>query len=245
MTMRTSTFLALGILLAGSACTVNQTEIPPLSGPSDFATSLTVTASPDIVIANGQQSTVVVEAHNAAGGPLANQRVHLDALAGGSSGCGRLSLTEVTTGNDGRAAVAFTAPTWPLPQPECAGLNSNPRITIFATPLGTNFQTGKSFSASILVLAPSSTSTPSSFAVSFSVSPNPGTVGANIAFADTGSVSPGHTITSYRWDWSDGASKTGASVTHDFPSKGSFTATLTITDDIGQSGFKTALVTIN
>jgi hypothetical protein len=33
-------------------------------------------------------------------------------------------------------------------------------------------------------------------------------------------------------------------VSHDFNSVGTFTATLTITDDIGQSAFKTAFVTI-
>jgi PKD repeat protein len=77
------------------------------------------------------------------------------------------------------------------------------------------------------------------------MTPNPGTRNVPVAFSDAGSVSPGHTITSFQWTWSDGATKNGPSVTHDFSGTGTYTATLTITDDIGQSGSKSALLTIN
>jgi chitodextrinase len=246
MTMR---ILTAGVLILGACsagCTVGQTEIPPLSGPSTAATSITVTATPDTVVLNGQQSVVIVEARDASGGPLANLRVHLDLAAeGAASSCGRLSSTDVTTGSDGRASVVFTTPPLPLPLPDCQ--NATDGVTIFASSVGTNAQASNSSSARIRFLTPASGSQAAVFSVNFTISPNPGTVGANVTFSDAGSVSPGHSIpnSGFQWSFSDGATKLGPIVTHDFGTKGLHTATLTVTDDIGQSGFKTGLVTIN
>jgi PKD repeat protein len=83
------------------------------------------------------------------------------------------------------------------------------------------------------------------FAVNFTMTPNPGAVNVPVTFSDAGSVSPGHTITAFLWAWSDGVTKSGPSVTHDFSSTGTQTVTLTITDDIGQSGSKSALLIVN
>lgn len=242
MTMRVFSLSAIVVALAGTACTVDQTVAPALTGPSDFGTSIIVTSTPDTLVLDGQQSVIVVEARDASGGPLANLRVHLDITSGSiASNCGRLSLTDVTTASDGRAAVVYTAPTLPLPLPECANAAG---VTIVATPVGTNAQASNSFSAGIHFLTPSSGPAASVFAVNFVISPNPGRVNVPVTFSDAGSVSPGHTITSFRWKWSDGTTKTGRSVTHDFGAAGIHTVTLTIEDEIGQTGFKTALVTI-
>lgn len=239
--------LTAGVLILGACsagCTVGQTEIPQLSGPSTAATSITLTATPDTVVLNGQQSVVIVEARDASGGPLANLRVHLELGADGvATTCGRLSLTDVTTGSDGRASVVFTTPPLPLPLPDCQ--NATDGVTVFATSVGTNAQASTFTSARIRFLTPNSGSQGAVFSVNFTISPNPGTVGKDIGFADAGSVSPGQSIVSYRWVFSDGATKNGSSVSHDFGAKGLYTATLTITDDIGRSGFKTGLVTIN
>jgi hypothetical protein len=244
MTTRTLIVWTIATALTGSACTLSPTDVPALTGPSGLATSLTLTANPDTIVLNGQQSIIIIQALDAAGGPLANLRVHLDIVAGEVfSNCGRLSLTDITTASDGRAAVVFTAPTLPLPLPECA--NAAGGVTIRATPVGTDARASNSFSAAIRFMTPSSSSAASVFAVNFTMSPNPGAVNVPIAFSDAGSVSPGHTITSFRWNWSDGATKTGSSVTHDFSAAGLHTVTLTITDDIGQSGSKSALITVN
>src|SRR5688572_17486989 len=106
MTTRVLTLWAIAAALSAAGCTLDQATPPALTGPSTFGTSLIVTATPDTLVLNGQQSIVMVEARDATGGPLANLQVHLDA-----GGCGRLSLTDVTTGSDGRTAVVFTAPT--------------------------------------------------------------------------------------------------------------------------------------
>jgi hypothetical protein len=236
MIMRVSTLLMILTSLSAAGCTLDRATPPSLTGPSTFATSLIVTATPDAVVLNGQQSVVTVEARDATGGPLANLRITLD-----TNGCGSLSLTDVTTGSDGRAAVVFTTPTLPLPMPECSSAAGG--VTIVATAVGTNAQVNNSSSASIRFLAPSSGTAASVFAVNFSITKNAGT--RDFTFADAGSVSPGHSITSFRWNWSDGATELGSSVTHDFLTPGTYTVTLTITDDIGQSGSKTALLTVN
>ena len=244
MRMRASSVCVMLLTCTGAACTVNSTVVPDLTGPSTFARSLRVTATPDHLFLNGQQSTIIIEAHDEAGAPIANQRVHLDIVAGGiAATCGGLSLTEVTTGSDGRTATVFTAPTLPLPQPECSGLGDS--VTIVATPIGTNFQSATESSASIRLLTPTTSSTPTSFAVNFTMSPNPAKVLQLVSFSDAGSVSPGHTITTYHWDFGDGRTKFGSVNVHDYDVPGTYQVTLTVTDDIGQAGSKKALITIN
>ena len=246
MPMRVLKLLAIAAAASVAGCTLDQAPGPALTGPSDFGTSLLVTSTPDTLVLNGQQSVVIIEARGPSGAPQPSLRVHLDLVSGDVlSNCGRLSLTDVTTGSDGRVGVVFTAPTIPLPLPECA--NSAGGITIVASPVGTNAQAGNSFSAAIRFLTPTSTNTPAVFAVNFVISPNPAAVGKLVAFSDAGSISPGHAIpnSGFRWNWSDGATKVGPSVTHDFGTVGTHVVTLTITDDIGQSGSKSALITVN
>jgi hypothetical protein len=246
MRLSASSIYAIAIALSGAACTVNQSEVPPITGPSDFAKSLTVTATPDNLYLNGQQATIIVEARDATGGPLASLRVHLSIVLGGfiADKCGHLSFADVTTGSDGRTATLFTAPVG-QPLPECQSLGADGILTIQATPVDSNFQTARAFSTSIRLRPPPPASASGAFTVNFSIVASP-TSGEprKFTFADQGSVSPGHTITSYVWTWTDGATKSGPMVDHDFPGSGNFGVTLTVTDDIGQTSFKPAELTV-
>ena len=50
-------------LMVGAACTVHQTTSPALTGPSELATSVRITATPDSISQDGaSQSSVVVSA---------------------------------------------------------------------------------------------------------------------------------------------------------------------------------------
>jgi PKD repeat protein len=69
-------------------------------------------------------------------------------------------------------------------------------------------------------------------------------VGQLVTFSDAGSVSPGHSIASFEWNFGDGVTKSGATAVHDYGVSGTYNVTLTVTDDIGQTAFKTALLTI-
>jgi PKD repeat protein len=51
----------------------------------------------------------------------------------------------------------------------------------------------------------------------------------------TSTAGAGHTITSYRWDFGDGATGTGVTTSHTYAVAGSYTVSLTVTDEAGQS----------
>ena len=52
------------LIATGFGCTLKEQEAPPLSGPSEFAKSITVSVSPDILSQDGSsQSRITVSAH--------------------------------------------------------------------------------------------------------------------------------------------------------------------------------------
>jgi hypothetical protein len=232
--------------VAVTGCTVHQSDPPALTGPSTFATSVTVTANPDLLVlgqsfsAPGQSSVVKIRVLDPTGQPMTNRPVRLDTLVNGvQEDCGQLQARNVTTDSSGQATTLFTAPGTPAPMPECTGFVPGGSVTIRATPVGTDAQSSSSNTASIRMVTSSFLTPVGGLSVNFSISANPKVSPAVVTFSDAGSASPGHSIVSFSWTFSDGASKSGSSVTHDFAAAGSYTATLTITDDIGQSAFKT------
>lgn len=72
----------------------------------------------------------------------------------------------------------------------------------------------------------------------FSNSPAAGAPGQRIRFDARASADDG-TITSYRWNFGDGATATGISVTHAYALTGSYTVALTVTDDDSLTGSET------
>jgi PKD repeat protein len=63
--------------------------------------------------------------------------------------------------------------------------------------------------------------------------PYTGEVGTAVSFDGTGSSDPDGTVASYAWDFGDGATGTGATPSHTYATAGSFTVSLTVTDDDG------------
>jgi hypothetical protein len=251
MTMRSLTLVLIGAALCASACTVSQSEQGDLTGPSTFGTSLTMTVTPDVInlgqsaLSPGQSSLVVVNVFDEHGQPKPNQEIRLDLLVGQIvEDCGQLQARVLTTDRNGQASTFFTAPGNPVPLPECTSFVAGDSVTIRATPVGNNAQSLHSTSADVRLMSPTFVTPVGGLTVNFTISPNPGKVNQAISFNDAGSASPGHEITSYHWTFSDGASKNGASVTHDFGAAGEYTVTLTVTDDIFQTSFKSATVTI-
>lgn len=72
-----------------------------------------------------------------------------------------------------------------------------------------------------------------------------GKVDENISFSSAGSQDKDGKITSYLWDFGDGTTSTQANPTHKFSSAGSYTISLTVTDNEGATGSTTTSINIS
>jgi PKD repeat protein len=239
---------AVAAAVLAAACTVHQASSPSLTGPSELALSLNVTATPDSISLDGSQSSVVVEAHDATGAAKVGVSLRLDIAVGGTvQDCGTLSARNIVTGTDGRATTIFTAPTLPLPFPQCSGFAPGNSVTIIATPSGSNAETTNFRTATIrlmptgVILPPAASPT-----AAFTVSPTPATAASPLHF-DASTSLPGAgaiQITSFNWSFGDGTTGTGVTPTHTYTGAGSYTVTLTVTNDRGLSASTTQTVAV-
>jgi len=79
---------------------------------------------------------------------------------------------------------------------------------------------------------------------SFTESAETVTVGEFITFNALSSYDPDGFITSYYWDFGDGTTAIGVVVTHAYATQGTYTVTLTVTDDDGATATVTAIKTV-
>jgi PKD repeat protein len=66
-----------------------------------------------------------------------------------------------------------------------------------------------------------------------------------VSFSSSGSSDPDGTIVGYSWNFGDGGTSTSANPSHAYNSVGTFTATLTVTDDRGGTNSKSVTITVN
>lgn len=252
MRTRVSSIWAVALALSGAACTMNQSEAPALTGPSDFAKSLSVTATPDTIALGGfgtpfgQSSRIEVKLLDESGRGVGRQDIRLEIFVGSTlQDCGTLTSHIITTVSDGTAAALFFAPGTPLPQ-SCSGYTPGNDITIQATPVGTNFQTSISRRATIrmvpqgVILPPPGTPTPK-----FTISPTPVKANTPVTF-DASASMPGANATqlTYSWNFGDGSTGSGVRDDHDFGTTGTFSVTLTVTNERGISAAITQSVVV-
>jgi PKD repeat protein len=74
--------------------------------------------------------------------------------------------------------------------------------------------------------------------------PYSGTAGAAISFSSAGSSDPDGSIATYSWDFGDGGNSTQQNPTHSYAAAGGYTATLTVTDNLGATGSAQGAVTV-
>jgi PKD repeat protein len=80
---------------------------------------------------------------------------------------------------------------------------------------------------------------------SFNFSPTNPEVGQSTFFNASASVAaPGRTLISYDWTFGDGSVGSGMTVTHRFGTPGTWTVTLTVTDDLGKTGTISQSITL-
>jgi PKD repeat protein len=74
--------------------------------------------------------------------------------------------------------------------------------------------------------------------------PYSGTVNVAMTFDGSASTDSDGSIVSYSWNFGDGNTATGVSPTHTYLAAGTFNVTLTVTDDVGDTGTNTTTATI-
>jgi len=127
---------ALALALGAAACTVKETEAPPLAGPSGMALSLQMTASPDVLSRDGvSQSALQIAALGPDGRAARAISLRMEVVvANVVQDLGTLSSHSVVTGDDGIARLTYTAP-----QRSADPSDAGTTIQIRATPVGTDF----------------------------------------------------------------------------------------------------------
>jgi PKD repeat protein len=73
--------------------------------------------------------------------------------------------------------------------------------------------------------------------------PSSGTAPLPVTFSGSGSSDPDGSIASYAWTFGDGSSASGISASHTYVSAGTYTAKLTVTDNLGATGSKNLTIT--
>jgi PKD repeat protein len=221
-----------------SACTVHQTDVPPVTGPSEYAQSVSLTATPDSITQDGaSQSTVVLTARDATGQPLRNLQVRVGiAIEGSTTEFGTLSSRTLFTGPDGTARTIYTAPT---ASTFVAGGPSK-IVSIVATPVGSNLAAVAPRWVSIAVTPPPAM--PAALGAptaSLTYSPGSPRVGELVTFNGSDSQpTAGYKITGYFWDFGDGRNheEHGNDASHAYGSAGSYTMVFGVVDDMGRIG---------
>ncbi len=78
----------------------------------------------------------------------------------------------------------------------------------------------------------------------FTFSPSSPQVGESVNFGGQGSSDPDGTIVAYEWDFDDGGTATGSTVTHAFPATVTYDVRLTVRDDDGATDSVTRSITV-
>ena len=243
--VRSSLFAALALGLAG--CTVHSTpSAPDLSGPSTFAKSLTVTATPDNIAADGSLSSITALLIGPDGKPMAQAELQISiAIAGTPVDFGALSQRKVYTNAAGEAKVSYFAP---VMNGFFAGTPAR-EVWVTIEPVGSNYYAVAPVHASIKVTPPPvlllGVDSP---VAAVTYAPEAPKVGQELTFdASTSTAASGRTIVNYFWDFGDGRinDEHGSDASHVYGAPGTYIMVLGVTDDAGHSAstFKQIVVT--
>lgn len=249
--------LACGLTFQG--CGLEKVSTPEsLIGPSELGTGLQMIALPDILVADGIQTSViqvVVQDQNGKrlpGKPIvftiqdeSGRTAEIGTLTS-ASGARVYGSTTITSNANGIAQVVYTTP-------ERRDFTANSSILVGARPVSTDAN-GSFYSTLRLELRSAEprrfpeggTSSP---ACSFIRAPNNpiNTEGTVLRFTSTSSVAGGF-IVRYEWYFGDGTSSTGSEgtidVQHPYPFAGTYTVTHIVTSNTGGQSSCTAPIII-
>jgi PKD repeat protein len=217
-------------------------EAPPLTGPSEYGTSITITVSPDVLTQDGaSQSLVTITARDQNGNLLRNQALRAEIFLNGDRvDFGSLSARNLVTDDNGRATLVFTAPS----SPSGPSVDSGTVVQIVVTPVGSDFGNTMARRASIRLVPPGTVVPPDGLQPNFTFAPASPADHEEVFFQSTSTAPANNPIASYSWDFGDGRTGSGQQETHAFDSPGVYTVTLTITDFVGRSASTSKPITV-
>jgi PKD repeat protein len=228
--------LAAAIIVAAlGGCKLNKERVPDLSGPSELAMSLQITARPDVLTADGfSTASIQVVVRNQNGQPVSGQALTfaITDFAGRFASIGTLTPDVATTGSNGIAQVIYQAP----PRTDAT---ANNRVLVVARPI-TGDAAGQIYRSVEIELRSAEPrlfpQIPGNKApnCNFLIEPALGVNGVNqsFLFQSTSSDIDG-TIVRYEWDFGDGVREDKPDVQHRYSFPGQYTVTHVVTDNGG------------
>lgn len=181
MTARRLSYLSLALagLSLTTACT-NKPETVLPTGPSELGLSLFITATPELITADGMSTAQVTvtargpQSEPRAGVPLRADITFNDAIVD----YGRLSAKSATTGTDGRATFTYTAPITPV----SGNLDTLDSVDILVMPLTGDFTNAMARKVRIRLVPQGSPGMPGRPRADFFWLPNRPYVDENVSF---------------------------------------------------------------
>jgi hypothetical protein len=229
--IKTAIGFTCAAVLAAS-CTVKKQETPPLTGPSEFGTSVSVSVTPDVLTTDGgSQALVTVTVRDANGQPVRNQSLRADIYVDGAiADFGALSARNLVTDTNGRATLVYTAPA------VNGSVDTGTVVSIGITPIGGDFANTVIRSAAVRLVPQGTVLGPDGMVPRFSWTPLAPTTFQPVLFdASASTASPTNPIVTYRWEFSDGDVRFGRQVSKSFETTGRHAVRLTVFDAAGRS----------
>lgn len=232
----------LGVLATVAGCTISKVEPPPVSGPSELALSIQMTANPSVLRQDGaSQSLIRIQARGPNGEPARSVALRAEIAIGGIiADFGRLSARDLVTDNSGLATLIYTAPPF-VGEPVDEGIF----VTILVTPAETDYRNAFSRQLDIRLVPPGVIMPPNDGPTAkFTFTPTFPQVLQNVVFDASASDDPDGIITSWVWDFGDGSGGSGRIAQHEYRHPSTFSVTLTVTDDRGKSAQASDTITV-
>ena len=225
---------ALAVATIAAGCTMKSQDTPPLTGPSELGTSITVTVSPDILTQDGSsQSLVTITARDSNGKPLRNLSLRSEIHVNGvRTDFGSLSQRNLVTDTNGEAKLVYTSPA----APAGPAVDTGTTVSIVVTPIGSDFGNSTGRVATIR-LVPSGVVIPADgLQPLFTFTPSSPTDHQIVLFDASASTAPSNNpIVTYSWNFGDGETGSGRTASHSFDDPGTYVVTLTIGDQYNRT----------
>ena len=218
-----------------TGCTLKNQDPPSLAGPSEFGTSITLTASPDAINQDGgSQSLITITARDEKGNPKSKLSLRTDIFVDGvHTDFGTLSARNVVTDAGGRATLVYTAPA----APAGPSVDTFTTVNITATPLGSpgDYANESTRMVTIRLLPTGVVVPPDGLRPAFTFTPGAPLDHQPVLFdASTSTSNSSNPITSVTWNFGDGGTGSGLQATHTFNTPGTYFVKLTIGDAVGR-----------